>query len=601
MTTSSDKTDIHQGPMDPIVEPTVSVERTPIAEVKLLWIDKGEELLDMNAECEIVDLTTTLAYEMTHNILAISQEMGQRNEEDVLLPKEVEETQEEVSEYPVDTIEHLIIAEHSKVGKVERKKLNSIYRRNLAMARSQRSAVKVANHLKRQKFIGHLDETHTKATGVDNRDWIGHGDERQLREYSKARELEVVALYNHLGCEPVVNEVNCFGSYAEVARLAKTRIAEWKTTKVTAWLKSRQVPLQEWGANEEPYTSILPYLPDAPQTVLDYGVGSGKGLNQVVNYLNLKPKQVTCWDIEDNLDTKLRENYSIAENLEQYDLTLLVNVLHHVQSGAELLQNAMSTVKLGGTLLIKDHFVSTTSILLATLLHEMYADKNENGSEQLYFRDLNELIAYIRLQGWSVETNPIRGTDVGDRVLICVNLRDGGQSQFVKMATQIDQLTKEVLELKQLVTMRFSSPVPDHQAMRIRAKEKANRYKDEVKRVTSKHDLEAPKLNRKPQTMKKGVKYSRTDFEPNRVIGKGEEMDLSELASADDREPKENMRTRIPRKGNGRNVMMREREVQTVTTVTTTQVTDANKYGQKKQELPKKWVMKSMNVRDPND
>jgi len=164
----------------------------------------------------------------------------------------------------------------------------------------------------------------------------------------------------------------------------------------------------------------------------------------------------------------------------------------------------MDTVALGGMLLIKDHFVNSSNVCLTVLVHEMY-EPTTLGEEPdaLYFRDLKRVIDFIRALGWTVDLREVPHSDVGDCVLICRNLRDGGRAQIVALEDKVGELTQEVAQLKIMVTQRFNNP----KAMAHVPKKKSTaRYNA----VVANNDLSVPgktcfvKPAKKPQSFGRG-------------------------------------------------------------------------------------------------
>jgi len=51
----------------------------------------------------------------------------------------------------------------------------------------------------------------------------------------------------------------------------------------------------------------------------------------------------------------------------------------------------------------------------------------------------------------------VPGSDVGDLILVCRNLRDGGRSQILALEEQVVKLTEEVRDLKLMVSNKFNN------------------------------------------------------------------------------------------------------------------------------------------------
>jgi len=156
-----------------------------------------------------------------------------------------------------------------------------------------------------------------------------------------------------------------------------------------------------------------------------------------------------------------------------YDLVTMVNVLHHVQDAKRILSEVMNSVAVGKLLIIKDHFVNSTNVALAVLVHEVYEPScSHERPEPLYFRELRVLVEYIRYQGWTVDVKEVPYSDVGDLILICRNSKDNGISQIVHLENQVNDLTQKVYDLTQLVSQQFNNPKYENQQLKSKVKER---------------------------------------------------------------------------------------------------------------------------------
>jgi len=133
--------------------------------------------------------------------------------------------------------------------------------------------------------------------------------------------------------------------------------------------------------------------------------------------------------------------------------------MHHVEQLEPVLAQAMSGVRTNGTLIIKDHFVNTDSILIATLVHEMYEPTVMGVEpENLYFRDIVTIVDFIKAQGWIVKIEKLEGSDVSNYILVCVNSRDGGLSRVAALEERMDLLVEEVARLRETRSNDYSDP-----------------------------------------------------------------------------------------------------------------------------------------------
>lgn len=133
----------------------------------------------------------------------------------------------------------------------------------------------------------------------------------------------------------------------------------------------------------------------------------------------------------------------------------------------------MNSVAVGKLLIIKDHFVNSTNVVLAVLVHEMYEPScSHERPEPLYFRELRVLVEYIRYQGWTVDVKEVPYSDVGDLILVCRNSKDNGISQIVHLENQVNDLTQKVYDLTQLVSQQFNNPKYENQQLKSKVKER---------------------------------------------------------------------------------------------------------------------------------
>jgi len=333
------------------------------------------------------------------------------------------------------------------------------FRTQKALAEMVLASKKLIVQQKKIRIRGKLDESKTIDTNHSDRDLKTNGNEYELGAYIKNRGFEVASLYQQLGCDAKTDDVNMWGSRRDVVIEARERKSEWKTTKVTAWLDSLVEPLKKWNGQELPYITLLPYLPPKVQTYLDFGSGSGSGAVQVCRYLG-STAVTHCYDIENNLIDRHKGMVQfVPEVTREYDLVTMVNVIHHVADLEPVLAKAMMSVRVNGTLVIKDHFVNAQSILLTTLVHEMY-EPTEFGtvSENLYFRNLLTIVEFIKAQGWLVRVEKLENNDVSNFILVCVNSRDGGLTRVAALEERMDLLIDEVLKLKEQKSNDYHDP-----------------------------------------------------------------------------------------------------------------------------------------------
>jgi len=139
----------------------------------------------------------------------------------------------------------------------------------------------------------------------------------------------------------------------------------------------------------------------------------------------------------------------------------------------KILSEVMNSVAVGKLLIIKDHFVNSTNVALAVLVHEMYEPScSHERPEPLYFRELRVLVEYIRYQGWTVDVKEVPYSDVGDLILVCRNSKDNGISQIVHLENQVNDLTQKVYDLTQLVSQQFNNPKYENQQLKSKVKER---------------------------------------------------------------------------------------------------------------------------------
>jgi len=391
------------------------------------------------------------------------------------------------------TNEDLVEAYCKKHGKTPPKRLKPL---QSTLVSSYCAAARQIASITKGMGLTKYDESTTKISTTSYYNLPDYCSDEDRVEYVKQRSFEISSLYSHLGCSANMTRENQFGSYVDIAREAHYRRPDWGTTKVTAWLGKIEESRMRWNGTETPYSAVLPYVPPVVSSYLDYGCGSGNGAKQVSKYLG-RPSVVHCYDIEDVLSDDSRNyNLSVLSHIvQQYSLVTMVNVLHHAKDFVPLMVDLLSTVANGGTLLIKDHFVNSSSIALAVLVHEMYEPVGlHDEPDSMYFRNLRQVLDYLRSQGWVVEVKEVPGSDVGDYVLVCHNLRDGGRAQLISLEARVTDLTQEVADLKLMVSKKFLNPRANDY---VRPKEKTRRFKE----IVANNDLSVKqpiKRERKP-------------------------------------------------------------------------------------------------------
>lgn len=333
------------------------------------------------------------------------------------------------------------------------------FRTQKALAEMVLASKKLIVQQKKIRVRGKLDEAKTITTNESQASLQQHGNVYDLGKYIQNRSYEVAALYKNLGCVARESEVNMWGTRREVVAEARERQADWTTTRVSAWLQSLLEPQKKWNGQELPYVSLLPYLPPKVETYLDFGSGSGSGAAQVRRYLG-STSITHCYDLQNNVAERHKGIVQYVPCVtREYDLVTMVNVMHHVEQLEPVLAQAMSGVRTNGTLIIKDHFVNTDSILIATLVHEMYEPTVMGVEpENLYFRDIVTIVDFIKAQGWIVKIEKLEGSDVSNYILVCVNSRDGGLSRVAALEERMDLLVEEVARLRETRSNDYSDP-----------------------------------------------------------------------------------------------------------------------------------------------
>ena len=125
---------------------------------------------------------------------------------------------------------------------------------------------------------------------------------------------------------------------------------------------------------------------DKTSVIIDYGCNDGKFINAVAKYLDIDPKNVHCYDINDTPDlirekgynyTKIdTENiYDSLKYMQKADMIFMSNVLHHVpKDSREAVINAFIGSK-SKYLLVKEHNCSDDDRFDANMIrlwHNMY-------------------------------------------------------------------------------------------------------------------------------------------------------------------------------------------------------------------------------------
>jgi hypothetical protein len=200
----------------------------------------------------------------------------------------------------------------------------------------------------------------------------------------------------------------------------------------------------------------------------------------------------------------------------------MVNVLHHLPNATRTLTEVMASVKVGGVLLIKDHFVDNTNVILATLVHEMY-EKTKPGDviDDMYFRTQISIVQFFRDHGWVVTCNPLKGSDIGDIILVCRNAVDGGKSQIIQLEEKVDYLLREFRELKLKSEKQYFNSGYDQLDYK-----KKIRNRQQKEKVVKKHDL-AESTGRREKQPSVNVDVGYVEKKPSRRHPtKGQELKL---------------------------------------------------------------------------
>jgi len=298
-----------------------------------------------------------------------------------------------------------------------------------------------------RQVVRNRNFTNPVHSGVKYGFYLGDLDSVQAKQHIKNREIELHSISKQLGIQIKLTKQLAFASINEISKVLYYGRDKWGDTKITKWLRSIK-PSQDFeGGMLEPYKAIIPVLPKKVNSYLDYGAGNGNGACQIKDYFELSFDNANVWDIVNYIssDNVNKVKFVSDSSTRTYDLVTMVNVMHHVSDISTLLDEVMLYVSPGGTLIIKDHFLSSVNKILCSLVHDCYEpDKAEN----IYTHKLAEIVRYMITNGWKVTYMEIPDSDLGDMILVCKYQNSNNDSLVETLVDKVAEMSNEIKKLQ---------------------------------------------------------------------------------------------------------------------------------------------------------
>jgi len=236
-------------------------------------------------------------------------------------------------------------------------------------------------------------------------------DDPIVNDLRRVRLSQIRFLCDHLGFEMKTQEMwdltrLCLNNIAKFFFDSKNR---WGINNITKWFLSIVPSELHWGENKLNYLKILPYVKDGVGSICDFGCGSGYGVVQLQDASPMS--RVVGYDVVNSLDPSLKVNY-ISEIVEQFDIVVVNNVLHHVCDVNDFVHNLTKAIGPSSRVIIKDHIATNWNILLIVLLHLCYSGGKR---ELLIFRSYYWMLGMMTELGARVTCHEYRN-DIGDLI-----------------------------------------------------------------------------------------------------------------------------------------------------------------------------------------
>jgi len=208
---------------------------------------------------------------------------------------------------------------------------------------------------------------------IDSRPDFADLTSQQIISFRQFRLLQFDSLLNVLGFQiPYLQKIDLVLSSTinEIVQFVWEHKQFWmENSGLVNWLKALGPGYSRWGDGPSNYSELIKRIEGCPNSILDYGCGSGHGISQIKKRFPFA--DCRGYDVEDLVDPDL-EVVCDTVITKTFDVVVMNNVLHHVTSLDSIYDNFMSLIGPCTQIVVKDHCATNENLFLLVLVHICY-------------------------------------------------------------------------------------------------------------------------------------------------------------------------------------------------------------------------------------
>lgn len=195
----------------------------------------------------------------------------------------------------------------------------------------------------------------------------------QIASFRQFRLLQFDSLLKVLGFQiPYLQKIDLvlFSTINEIVQFVWEHKQFWmENSGLVNWLKALGPGYSRWGDGPSNYSELIKRIEGCPNSILDYGCGSGHGISQIKKRFPFA--DCRGYDVEDLVDPDLEVICDTVIS-QTFDVVVMNNVLHHVVNLDSIYDNFMSLIGPCTQIVVKDHCATNENLFLLVLVHVCY-------------------------------------------------------------------------------------------------------------------------------------------------------------------------------------------------------------------------------------
>jgi len=208
---------------------------------------------------------------------------------------------------------------------------------------------------------------------VDSRPDLSGLTFEQMRSFRHFRLLQFDSLLKVLGFQmPDSQKIDMVLSNTinEIVQFVWEHKHFWmENSGLVNWLKALGPGYSRWGDGPSNYAEIIKRIEGCPNSILDYGCGSGHGISQIKKRFPFA--DCRGYDVEDLVDPDLEVVCDTVIS-GSFDVVVMNNVLHHITNLDTVYDNFLGLIGPCTQIVVKDHCATNENIFLLVLVHVCY-------------------------------------------------------------------------------------------------------------------------------------------------------------------------------------------------------------------------------------